>query len=377
MLPYLTTTFGNPSSSHIYGRRCAEAVKEAREQVAKMINATHPHEEILFTSCAIINYLRVMELRNELRYSLIPVNEEGYVDIQVLTNTLTEDTALVTIMHSNNEVGSIQPIRHIGQIIQGYNELHKTAVLFHSDAAQSIGKVNIDIQQLQVDMLTIVGHKYGAPKGVSALYIKKGIILPQLLMGGGQERGIRSGTEAVPNLIALGKASQLVNEEINYLFLHYLMLRIIFLEKMKELFNSNNNTNQLNNNDLIIYNGSSRAYDIIALSKDLKLLKAVLNPFLSLSSSNDEKLVNRLSQLRPPDRLVDTLPNTISISFKGLIGHDLVEKLSHLAMNAKEIYALGTLRLSFGRHTSVKDVEEAARRIHELERHFDILTSVH
>lgn len=218
MKPFLTCSFGNPASPHVYGKRCADAVSLARKQVGYMINAQDSDKEVIFMSCgtecdnraidialhhyyqsrkpfydneediplpvivtskiehpAVICYLRVMEFRKKLKFVEIPVSADGFVDVKALTNAITVDTALVTIMHSNNEVGTIQPIKQISQIVTKFNLKHSTSILVHSDAAQSIGKVPIDVQAMACDMMTIVGHKFGAPKGVSALYVRSAI----------------------------------------------------------------------------------------------------------------------------------------------------------------------------------------------------------
>ena len=237
MLPFLTTCFGNPSSSHIFSTPCRDALKLARNQVGALVNAKDPMNEIYFTSCgtesdnraidiaihhftqykkkrgidmnniiphiiscktehpAVICYLRILVLEQKIHMTVLPVNSEGFISIADLRKALTPNTALVTIMHSNNEVGTIQPIREITQCVKQYNsQLQGDAcVLVHTDAAQSLGKVLVDVQHLETDLVTIVGHKYGAPKGVAALYMRTGVQAPQMLVGGGQERGIRSG----------------------------------------------------------------------------------------------------------------------------------------------------------------------------------------
>ena len=207
MKPYLTTCFGNPSSSHIYATPCKEAVKQARLHVAQLINTPNPENEIIFTSCgteadnraidiaiahfefngkntgnvphivtsaiehpAILAYLRYLNEKEEIDLTIVGVNTEGVVDVLGVYNSLNMSTALVTIMHSNNEVGTIQPIREISNGIKTFNKRSNSNILLHSDGAQSIGKVLIDVVAIGVDMLTIVGHKYGAPKGIAAIY---------------------------------------------------------------------------------------------------------------------------------------------------------------------------------------------------------------
>jgi cysteine desulfurase len=243
MMPFLTNCFGNPSSSHIFSAPCRQALHAARMNVGALVNAKNPASEIYFTSCgtesdnravdialhhfamhrkrlatvqgstdntpetlphvitcktehpAVICYLRVLVQEQRIRMTVLPVNAEGFVSVTDVLKALTPHTALVTIMHSNNEVGTVQPIREIGLCVKQYNAQTKglAAVLFHSDGAQSLGKLLVDVQACELDMFTIVGHKYGAPKGVAALYIRTGVEAPAMLVGGGQERGIRSG----------------------------------------------------------------------------------------------------------------------------------------------------------------------------------------
>jgi cysteine desulfurase len=208
MLPFITTCFGNPSSGHPYARPCREAVAEGRRLVAELINAPNPAETIFFTSCgtesdnwgieialhhfatrnssviprvvtcsvehpAIMGFLKLLESKGRLELVVVGVDTQGFVQLQDLVNALTVDTALVTIMHSNNEIGTLQPIRDISRIIETYNNSKGAHILFHVDAAQSIGKVPVGVAG--VDLMSVVGHKFGAPKGIGALYVKSGI----------------------------------------------------------------------------------------------------------------------------------------------------------------------------------------------------------
>jgi cysteine desulfurase len=246
MSPYLSYCFGNPSSTHIFSAPCRAAIMESRQRVGTLIGALNPANEIIFTSCgtesdnraidialhhfaetatpqphisstlsssssssnvvvphvitceiehpAILNYLKHLCHMGSLRMTVLSVTTEGFVLASELREALTVDTALVSIMHSNNEVGTIQPIRALSDVVRSFNRANKAArVLFHSDAAQSLGKVAINVTELHVDMLTVVGHKFGAPKGVAALYVREGVHAGPMLFGGGQERGLRSG----------------------------------------------------------------------------------------------------------------------------------------------------------------------------------------
>lgn len=234
--PYLREHFGNPSSSHIYGQRAHEAVERARTQVAALIGAQP--KEIIFTGCATeSNNLAIRgvtrALRNKGRHlitsavehpsvaepckrleadgwevSTIPVDEYGRVDTSDVVRAIRDDTVLISIMHANNEVGTIQPIEEIAAIAR------TRGVLIHSDAAQSVGKLPFSVDELGVDLLTLAGHKFYAPKGIGALYIRHGTPIEPLLVGAGHEQGLRPGTENVPFIVGLGKASSLAMEKI-------------------------------------------------------------------------------------------------------------------------------------------------------------------
>lgn len=232
MQPYLADLYGNPSSAHTFGRRMRQSVERAREQVAELLGATDP-QEIIFTSCgsesdnwairgvleerpdkrhlittrveheAVRNLCEHLE-RNGYEITWLDVNEEGHLDLEALRAGLRPDTALVSVMLANNETGVIFPIAEIGQLLREHAD-----ALFHVDAVQAVGKVPINLTELPVDLLSISGHKFHAPKGVGALYVRSGVSLAPFLIGGGQERGRRAGTEAVPYIVALGRASEL------------------------------------------------------------------------------------------------------------------------------------------------------------------------
>jgi cysteine desulfurase len=230
MMPYLTTKFGNPSSSHSFGVECRAAVEQAREQVSKILGCSA--EEVFFTSGATesnnmvikgiakaagkgkhfitsqIEHPAVLEPCRHIdrfgyRVTYLPVDGHGLVDPDALSRAITQETALVTIMHANNEVGTIQDIKALAQIAAVHG------VPFHTDAAQSVGKVPCKVKDLNVDFLTVAGHKFYAPKGVGVLYIRKGANLPPMLHGAGHERGMRPGTENLASVVGLGAACEL------------------------------------------------------------------------------------------------------------------------------------------------------------------------
>ena len=230
MMPFLTTKFGNPSSSHSFGVECRAAIEQARERVANILGCEA--SEIVFTSGATesnnmvikgiakaagkgrhfitsqIEHPAVLEPcchidRYGYRVTYLPVDKHGLVDPDALSRAITQDTALVTIMHSNNEVGTIQDIKALAQIAAAHG------VPFHTDAAQSVGKVPCRVSDLGVDFLTVAGHKFYAPKGVGALYIRQGAKLPPMLHGAGHERGMRPGTENLASVVGLGAACEL------------------------------------------------------------------------------------------------------------------------------------------------------------------------
>lgn len=235
MGPFLSNEYGNPSTGYDLGRRSNKAVEEARNQVAEFLNSNP--EEIVFTSCgtesdntAIFSAITAMpEKRHIVTTSIehsaviafakavmpgleiteLSVNEEGIICLEDLKAAIREDTALVTIMWANNETGICQPIKEASLITQ------ESGSLFHTDAVNAAGKIPIDLSSGNIDFLSISGHKFHAPKGVGALYVRNGAPYKPLLIGGGQEEGKRAGTEAVAQIVALGKASELANERLN------------------------------------------------------------------------------------------------------------------------------------------------------------------
>lgn len=234
MRPYLNELYGNPSSAHAFGRGMRASVSRAREQVAACLGARSA-DEIVFTSCGTESdnwALRgALELRPEKRHIIttrveheavrlmcerlerrgyevtwLDVNEEGELDLGALRAALRADTCVVSIMLANNETGVLFPIEEAGRIVREHAD-----ALFHVDGVQAVGKVPINLADWQVDLFSLSGHKLHAPKGVGALYVREGVRLPSFFIGGGQEKGRRAGTEAVPYIVALGAACELAS----------------------------------------------------------------------------------------------------------------------------------------------------------------------
>jgi cysteine desulfurase len=234
--PFLRTGFGNPSSDHVYGRQARQAVDRARSQVAALVGCDV--SEVVFTGCATeANNLAILGVARALRetrrhvvtsaiehpavlqpcqrlaqdgwdVSVVPVDGNARLDLAALSRALRDDTALVTIMHANNEVGTLQEIPEIAKLA------HACGALMHTDAAQVIGKIPVDVDALGVDLLTIAGHKFYAPKGVGALYVRRGTPILPVIVGADHEQGLRPGTENVPAIVGLGEAARLARERL-------------------------------------------------------------------------------------------------------------------------------------------------------------------
>ena len=346
MLPYLKDFFGNPSSAHIYGQQSKKAVDKAREQVAQLLNC-HP-KDLIFTSGgsesnnyalkgyafanqdkgrhiitssiehpAIIEVCKFLESQGfEVTY--LPVDRTGRVSVKDVESAIRPDTILISIMYANNEVGTLQPIAEISKIAK------QNGIVVHSDCAQALGKVPVNVEELGIDLLTIAGHKLYGPKGIGALYIREGIELQKLIHGADHEGNRRAGTENVLEAVGLGKASELAvsGEEER-------------MKKEKELILQLRTT--LAQLDEIQFNG---------------------NPDFSL-------------------------PNTLSVSFKNLQANRILGRMKNVAASAGAAchtdsisisatleamkvpmeYAMGTIRFSVGRYTTKLEMEKAAQEI--------------
>ena len=235
MLPYFNEFYGNPSSMHTFGGMVERKIVEARERLAKLLGASP--EEIIFTSCgtesdstairaailsnpakkhivtsrvehpAVKNLYEYLS-KNGYRVTFVPVDRKGRLDLDYLYKNLGEDTAIVSIMWANNESGVIFPIEDIGGVLK------EKGIVFHTDAVQAVGKIPMDLKNTAVDMLSLSGHKLHGPKGVGALYVRKGTKYSPFLIGGHQEKGRRGGTENVASIIGLGKASELAGANL-------------------------------------------------------------------------------------------------------------------------------------------------------------------
>lgn len=338
--------YGNPSSSHKTGKHARSLIEKARKKVADLVNASE--DEIVFTSGgtesnnqailgtaflrgkghiitsviehpSVINPCRFLQEKG-FSVSYVGVKRDGTINLEELKGAIREDTILITIMHANNETGIIQPIEEIGLIAR------EKGITLHTDAAQTVGKIPIDIKNLNVDLLTIVSHKFYGPKGIGALYIKKGIGIQPILFGAGHERGLRPGTENLPGIAGIGKACELAKE--------YVKKRASYLKGLTETF-----------------------------YKELKNLI----PDVSLNGDPELRLPNTLNLclkgIQSTD-LVNILSDSVAIS-TGSACHSGVKRPSPvlLAMGLTEEEALSSIRISPGKDNTEEEVKEAAALI--------------
>lgn len=243
MLPYFTEEFGNASSTHQFGQQAKQAIENARQQVAVMLNASpteitflsggtesdnlaikgiaDAHQEkgkhiitsqiehpAVLASCAHLE-------QQGWRVTYLPVYREGVVRLEDVRSSLTDETVLITIMHANNEIGTIQPLQEIGALVKERREAGQRHLHLHTDAVQSVGKIPVDVKELGVDLLTLTAHKIHGPKGIGVLYVRKGVRLTSQMHGGHHERDRRAGTESVPLIVGIGKACELVRLTLN------------------------------------------------------------------------------------------------------------------------------------------------------------------
>ncbi|MCA9734632.1 cysteine desulfurase [candidate division KSB1 bacterium] len=348
MVPFLKE-FGNPSSTHVFGRRAKAAVNNARDQIAALLNC-EPHE-VYFTSggsesnnwalkgaTALQNEAHILTsqiehpailkvcqylLKQGVSTTYLPVQQNGVIDVGQYARVLEEQKiSLVSIMHANNEVGTVQPVKEIASLARS------EGILIHTDAAQSVGKIPVNVQELGVDLLSVAGHKLYAPKGIGAFFCREGVKLENLIHGAGHERGRRAGTENILLIVALGKACEL-------------------------------------------------AQDRIAIQQ---------TQVRQLRDRLQNMLLTNIANTRINGAEAERLPNTLSISIQGVQSHEILHQIEDKlacsagsachagevsispvlqAMKVPADFAAGTLRLSLGISTTEEEIESAARIIVE------------
>ena len=351
MEPFFSQEFGNASTFYSLGRTARQAMEAARENVALLIGASP--QEIIFTSGgtesdnmaikgtaykwktkgnhiitskiehpAVEETCRYLE-KNGFEVTYLPVYEEGIVRIEDVLAAIREDTILITIMHANNEIGTIQPIAEIGEIAR------KKGIIFHTDAVQTVGKIPVDVEELNVDLLSISAHKLYGPKGIGALYVKKGVFLEPLIHGGGHERALRPGTENVPGIVGLGKACEIAlkNLKKDQEYVTRLRNQLIagILENLEESYLNGDPDKRLPNNAHLRFNGIEG--ESLVLHLDAKGIAA------STGSACSSK------KLEPSHVL--------------------------MALGLKEVEAHGSLRLSLGTENTPEDIEYTIKSIKE------------
>ncbi len=346
ILPYLATYFGNPSSSHVYASPVRKAISTARAQVAQLLHCQPT--EIIFTGCgsesdtlairgaalmskhrgnhiitqvtehpAVLNICKSLERLHDFRVTYLPVDAQGRVNLVDVEAAMTDQTVLITIMHANNETGTLQPIAEIAELA------HRQGVLVHTDAAQSVGKIPTLVNELGVDLLTVAGHKLYAPKGIGALYVRDGLQLEPVIYGGGQEHGRRAGTENVAYMVGLGAACELAYEQLP------------------------------------------------SSQPRLQYLRNMLQYKLEQHLPNSVHLNGHLTE---------RLPNTLNVSIDGIVGEEVLAATPEIAsstgsachegstepsavltaMGLTRERALGALRLTLGRWSTEAEVEQAS-----------------
>ncbi len=352
MQPYMTRWFGNPHSEHIFGWKSAEAIDKAQELVASIIGAEPA--EILFTSGATeSNNLAIQGiLRNNKSESkhfvttsiehkcvlntalamrkygclvdMIPVEKNGIIDIEKIESALTKDTFMVSVMLVNNEIGTIQPVREIGELCS------KKGITFHVDAAQAIGKVSINVKEMKIDLLSISGHKVYGPKGIGALYISHHYFskIEPIIFGGTQQNNLRAGTVPMFLCAGLGEACRIANEEMEKDQAHNLLLRNVLIDRLRTSF-----------------------------------------PGLVINGDLQQRIPGNLNIQLPgvdSDALVTALQDKIAFSTGAACNAGIVEPsyvLTALGLNIDEIN--NSIRLGYGRFTSLEEVNRAIDLISE------------
>lgn len=343
MLPYFGTEYGNPSTMYSLGRSAKRAINKARIQIAEAINCKS--NEIYFTSCgsesdnlaikgfayanknkgnhiitskiehhAVLDTCKTLE-KQGFEVTYLNVNEKGLIDLQELLNSIKSNTILITIMFANNEIGTIEPIEEIGKIAKQKN------IAFHTDAVQAIGNVKIDVKKLNIDMLSMSGHKFYAPKGIGALYVKEGIEFEKVQDGGEQERNKRAGTENTAEIVGMGKAIELIYKEYDEYNNHLKELRDYYLK-------------QIQNN-----------FENIKINGDLEMRLAG-NANVSFAGSNATEMLFKLDEVG----ICASAGSACSTS-NPMPSHVLT------AIGLSKEFLEGTLRISFGKDNTLNDVD--------------------
>ena len=354
MLPYLKEQYGNPSSIHRHGRLSKKAIEKSRKQIASLINADP--SEILITSggtesnntalvgvtmknpnghiiTSSIEHDAILEPCKKLTKTgfvvdYLPVDSFGVVDLSNLKNHISENTNLVSIMFGNNEIGTIQPISQIAKIC------HDHKVLFHTDAIQAVGKIPIDVKKLGVDLLSISSHKLYGPKGVGALFIKNGIDIDPIILGGGQEHGLRSGTENVANIVGFGKACEIAKNNLQDNISHVKYLRDFLIHSI------------LNEIPKVTLNGHPE-------------FRLPNNAHFTFLGVNGEDLIIKLDEYG----IAASTGSACSVN---------TQKASHVleSLNFSYEQITGSLRLTIGIFNNQKEIEQAVdilkKTVHEL-----------
>ena len=352
MLPYFSMQYGNASVMYSLGRNARKAMNKARSRVANALNCDA--NEIYFTSCGSesdnlaikgfayanknkgnhiitskIEHHAVLHTCQELEkegfnVTYLNVDKNGRIDMQELVNSIREDTILISIMFANNEIGTTQPIDEIGKIAKQRN------IVFHTDAVQAIGNLRIDVKKSNIDMLSLSGHKFYAPKGVGALYVRDGIDFKKLQDGGEQERNKRAGTENVAEIVGMGKAIELIYSEYDDYNQKLQDLRDYFLEKIQENFEN------------------------IKINGDLEH-RIAGNANISFKDVNGAELLFKLDE----SNICASAGSACSTSNQGP-SHVLA------AIGLDKEYANGTLRFSFGRDNTKEDVDYLVDKLKEI-----------
>lgn len=351
VVPYYEQLYGNPSSSYYIGRQVRDKIENVRSSIASYFNMNP--EGVMFTSSgseadnmiikgialgnknlgnhiittkiehpAVLNTCKFLE-NNGFEITYLDVKENGIIDTQELKNSIKDNTILISIMYANNEIGTIQPIQEIGQIAK------EKGIIFHTDAVQAIGEIRIDVQKLNIDCMSISGHKIYAPKGIGMAYIKPGIKFEPLIHGGSQEFHFRAGTENVIGIIALGKAIELLDKNIENNNEKLIDLKSYILNKIQ-----NNLTDYIINGDI-----------------DKRTLN---NINLSFKDIDGESLLLALDL------------DGICVSSGSACHSDSMEP-SHVlrAIGVPNDYISGTLRISFGKNTTKKEIDYLIEKIKE------------